>query len=137
MILAGEALPEQLGAFLMLLRIKEETGEEIAGFVRAARAACKAGRCAPGRSRLALLRRQEAAVPWYVLAALLLAQRANASSCTASTASPRDGSFPASAGAARRAARRRPGEAARHLERSNFAYLSLERIVPRSRGCSR
>ena len=39
MILAGETQPEQLGAFLMLLRIKEETGEEIAGFIRAARAA--------------------------------------------------------------------------------------------------
>ena len=38
MILDGEALPEQIGAFLMLLRMKEETGAEIAGFVRAARA---------------------------------------------------------------------------------------------------
>src|SRR5271165_4895434 len=39
MILAGRALPEQLGAFLMLLRVKEESPAEIAGFVRAARAA--------------------------------------------------------------------------------------------------
>ena len=38
MVLAGEVLPEQLGAFLMLLRMKEESPEEIAGFVRAARA---------------------------------------------------------------------------------------------------
>jgi uroporphyrin-III C-methyltransferase len=37
MILDGEALPEQIGAFLMLLRMKEETGAEIAGFVRATR----------------------------------------------------------------------------------------------------
>ena len=37
MILAGDVLPEQLGAFLMLLRLKEETSEEIAGFVRASR----------------------------------------------------------------------------------------------------
>lgn len=29
--------PEQLGAFLMLLRIKEETPAEVAGFVRAAK----------------------------------------------------------------------------------------------------
>ena len=36
MVLAGETLPEQLGAFLMLLRVKEESPEEIAGFVRAA-----------------------------------------------------------------------------------------------------
>lgn len=39
MILADEVLPVQLGAFLMLLRVKEETPEEIAGFVRAAREA--------------------------------------------------------------------------------------------------
>lgn len=32
MILRGEAKPEQIGAFLMLLRLKEETPEEIAGF---------------------------------------------------------------------------------------------------------
>jgi anthranilate phosphoribosyltransferase len=38
MILAGGAQPEQIGAFLMLLRVKEETGAEIAGFVRAVRA---------------------------------------------------------------------------------------------------
>ncbi|MFT4825418.1 MAG: anthranilate phosphoribosyltransferase [Halioglobus sp.] len=37
MILRGEAEPVQIGAFLMLLRVKEETGEELAGFVTACR----------------------------------------------------------------------------------------------------
>lgn len=37
MILRGEALPEQIGAYLMLLRLKEETPEEIAGFAAGAR----------------------------------------------------------------------------------------------------
>ncbi|MCQ8104412.1 glycosyl transferase family protein, partial [Methylomonas sp. SURF-2] len=37
MILADEVLPIQLGAFLMLMRIKEETCEELAGFVAAAK----------------------------------------------------------------------------------------------------
>lgn len=37
MILRGEVLDVQLGAFLMLLRVKEETPEELAGFVAAAR----------------------------------------------------------------------------------------------------
>ncbi|MCA0869246.1 glycosyl transferase family protein [Seohaeicola saemankumensis] len=37
MILRGEVLPEQLGAFLMLLRLKEEAPEEIAGFTLAVR----------------------------------------------------------------------------------------------------
>jgi anthranilate phosphoribosyltransferase len=37
MILRGEAEPEQIGAFLMLLRLKEEAPEEIAGFALGAR----------------------------------------------------------------------------------------------------
>jgi len=37
MMLRGEAEPLQQGAFLMLLRVKEETGEELAGFVQACR----------------------------------------------------------------------------------------------------
>ena len=38
MILRGEAMPEQIGAFLMLLRLKEEAPEEIAGFTLGTRA---------------------------------------------------------------------------------------------------
>lgn len=38
MILNDQALPEQIGAFLMLLRLKEEAPEEIAGFVLGTRA---------------------------------------------------------------------------------------------------
>lgn len=37
MILADEVEPIQLGAFLMLMRVKEETGQEVAGFIRAIR----------------------------------------------------------------------------------------------------
>ncbi len=37
MILSGQVEPVQLGAFLMLMRVKEETAEEVAGFVRAVR----------------------------------------------------------------------------------------------------
>src|ERR1700760_5006946 len=72
MILDGEALPEQVGAFLMLLRMKEETGEEIAGFVRAARA-----RLAPPRLRPDLdwpcYAGKARRPPWHLLAALRLA----------------------------------------------------------------
>lgn len=38
MVLRNEVLPEQLGAFLMLLRLKEEGPDEIAGFAAAAKA---------------------------------------------------------------------------------------------------
>lgn len=37
LILSGKAQPEQIGAFLMLLRVREESVEELAGFVKACR----------------------------------------------------------------------------------------------------
>ena len=72
MILDGEAMPEQIGAFLMLLRMKEETAPEIAGFIRAARARAPAPGtppdldwpCYAGKARRP---------PWHLLAALRLA----------------------------------------------------------------
>jgi len=75
MILRGEVRPEQLGAFLMLLRVKEETPAEIAGFVRGARATFELPDPLPqvdlDWSSYAGKRRQ---LPWFLLAALTLAQ---------------------------------------------------------------
>lgn len=75
MILRGDVLPEQLGAFMMLLRVKEESPEEIAGFVRAARAAMSLPKKVPevdiDWSSYAGKRRQ---LPWFLLAALILAR---------------------------------------------------------------
>jgi len=81
MILEDQATPEQLGAFLMLVRVKEESAEELAGFIRAARAHLNP---ASGRpvdlpsvdldwSSYAGKRRH---LPWFVLSARLLAERA-------------------------------------------------------------
>jgi anthranilate phosphoribosyltransferase len=75
MILAEQVLPVQLGAFLMLMRIKEETPEELAGFVLAARESIN---LANHRvhvdldwSTYAGKRRH---LPWFLLSALLLAE---------------------------------------------------------------
>lgn len=76
MILAGEAEEIQLGAFLMLLRVKEETPEELAGFVLASRESM----IKPSEdihvdldwSSYAGKRKHH---PWYLLSAKLLAQR--------------------------------------------------------------
>ena len=77
MILQGNARPEQIGAFLMLLRVKEESAEEIAGFVLACRKAI--GYQRPESlsvdldwSSYAGKRRQP---NWYILAMLLLASQ--------------------------------------------------------------
>ena len=58
MILDGAVEPVQLGAFLLVLRYRTETPAELAGFVRAARAAqCRDLLRHRGRPRLAVLRR--------------------------------------------------------------------------------
>lgn len=75
MILAGQVAPVQLGAFLMLMRVKEETPAEVAGMARAARAALVRPENAPAVdldwSSYAGKRRQ---LPWFLLSALLLAE---------------------------------------------------------------
>lgn len=76
LLLAGQATPEQVGAFLMLLRVKEESVEELAGFVQACRefnspsitnlnADIDIG-CYAGKRRH---------LPWFILAVMCLAQR--------------------------------------------------------------
>jgi len=79
MLLRGEAEREQIGAFLMLLRLKEEAPEEIAGFALAVKDQIKLpADISPEQlkadvdwSSYAGKRRQ---LPWYILSALLLAR---------------------------------------------------------------
>ena len=131
MILAGRARPEQIGAFLMLLRIKEETGDEIAGFVRAVRATLPepAIRADLDWPSYAGKRRR---LPWFLLAALTLADagwrvamhgleghtvgRLYAREAIARLGLPIGGGF---------------DEAAVHLQARNFVYLPLEAFCPR------
>lgn len=74
MVLSHQVEPVQLGAFLMLMRVKEETAEELAGFVRAARDSLvlpqNHARVDLDWSCYAGKRRQ---LPWLLLSALLLA----------------------------------------------------------------
>ena len=73
MILDGLVEPVQLGAFLMLVRIKEESPEEVAGFVRAVRERIVMPESMPAVdldwSSYAGKRRQ---LPWFILTVLLL-----------------------------------------------------------------
>ena len=73
MILRDEVLPEQLGAFLMLMRVKEETPEELTGFVQAVRDTLPPVNFSVDLdwSSYAGKRRH---LPWFLLSALLLAQ---------------------------------------------------------------
>lgn len=75
LLLGGEAEPEQVGAFLMLLRVREESSEELAGFVQACREHTQEGfadlkvdldlGCYAGKRRH---------LPWFILSVIALAQ---------------------------------------------------------------
>lgn len=73
MILDGQVEPEQLGAFLMLLRVKEEAPEELAGFADATRQRY----AAPDQLRVDLdwssYAGKKRRHPWFMLAVLCLA----------------------------------------------------------------
>lgn len=83
MIVAGEVEPVQLGAFLMLLRVKEESPEELAGFVMAARAGLQSERDAAlatvGQSAIKVdldwssYAGKRKHYPWFLLAVKVLA----------------------------------------------------------------
>ena len=75
--LSGNIAAEQLGAFLMLLRMREESVEELAGFLTACRKANAAGVTQLGRIDLDMgcYAGKRRHLPWLVLAVLLLAQQ--------------------------------------------------------------
>ena len=131
MILENNVLPEQLGAFLMLLRVKEESPAELAGFVHAVRKSLPPPldvRPAIDWSSYAGKKRQ---LPWFLLAALCLAQNGHSvfmhgfDGHTAGRLYTGDvlrslGLAPA----------KNFVEAARDLASRNFAYMDLADISP-------
>jgi anthranilate phosphoribosyltransferase len=131
MLLGGEVLPEQIGAFLMLLRVKEESPEEIAGFVRGVRASLKVPRVFVDVDwpSYAGKRRQ---LPWFLLAALVLARSGRrilmhgVAGHTEGRVYTRDALVHLGLPVAHDL-----DDAARQVERAGFAYLPLERMSPR------
>ena len=133
MIMAGHVEPEQLGAFLMLVRVKEETPEEVAGFVRAVRQHIQLPGNAPAIdidwSSYAGKRRH---LPWFVLSVLLLADNGHKvfmhglqgrkDERIYTAAALEYLSLPVSQSLA---------DATTRLEHDNFAYLNLEQLCPR------
>ena len=132
MILRGEVQPVQLGAFLMLMRVKEESPEEVSGFVRAARDVIEIPADAPqvdlDWSSYAGKRRH---LPWFILSTLLLAENGDtvfmhgASGHTNGRIYTRDvlkelGIAPC----------RSIDEACARMRRDHFAYLDIEHLCP-------
>jgi len=130
MILNNEVEDLQLGAFLMLMRVKEETSEELAGFVQAVRDSLPKTNSSADLdwSSYAGKRRH---LPWFILSSLLLAENGTKVLMHGSASHtegrifvedvlplfslPTNHSF---------------SEAEQQLQTRNFAYLSLSEICP-------
>lgn len=74
MIIEGQVRPEQLGAFLMLLRVKEEAPEELAGFADAVRQRYRPAQPVHAAIDWSTYAGKKRHLPWFLLAALLLAE---------------------------------------------------------------
>lgn len=73
MILRDQVEPVQLGAFLMLLRVKEETADELAGFIEAVRDAAKPPSDLTVDLDWSSYAGKRRHAPWFVFAVQLLA----------------------------------------------------------------
>lgn len=74
MVLRGEAEAVQVGAFLMLLRVKEESAEELAGFVEAVRETISVPGGISADLDWSSYAGKRKHLPWFLLSALLLAE---------------------------------------------------------------
>lgn len=127
LMLSGRAAPEAVGALLMLLRMKGETADEIAGLAQAAAGAGPAlppvdldwPSYAAGRTR---------GQPWFLLSARLVARaghRVLLHGWNGADTKVRAGLADAGIGIART-----PAEVARLLDRDAIAYIPLEALHP-------
>jgi len=74
MILKDEVEDLQLGAFLMLLRVKEESPEELSGFVKAVKQSCPAPSDISADLDWSSYAGKRRHLPWYLFSIFLLAQ---------------------------------------------------------------
>ncbi|MGB8516853.1 MAG: glycosyl transferase family protein [Gallionella sp.] len=132
MILKGEVEQTQLGAFLMLMRVKEETAAEMAGFVQAARESLHVTQTFPpvdlDWASYAGKRRQ---LPWFILSALLLASHGTKVLMHGMQMKTADRVYtPAALASLGIASCDSFAQAAQQLLQRNFAFISLPAMNP-------
>lgn len=129
MMLRGEAEPVQIGAFLAVLRYRQESAAEIAGFVRAARGLRQVPKEAHAELDWPSYADVHRQLPYFLLAALLIAE-----SGVKVLIHGIEGSGPvttvATLGALGISLSPTGDSAARALERDNLAYLPLGVACP-------
>ncbi len=134
MVLAGEADPHQVGAFLMLLRYRGEDPAEMAGLVDAARAAI--GPLLPSGARPVDLdwpsygAGRTRGEPWFLLAALALARAGYRVLMHGTNDFTRGVALPEGLAALGMRPAADPADALRQLDATGFAYLPLDAFAP-------
>lgn len=134
MVLRGEAAPEQVGAFLMLLRYRGEAIDEISGLIEAARDSFQAGP-PPGCPAVQLDWPSYGAgrtrgEPWFLLAALALAAASITVLMHGSNEFSQGTAVEAGLAALGLPVARSREQAATELATSGFAYLPLAVLSP-------
>ena len=131
LILDGKVEDIQLGAFLMLMRVKEETPAEIAGFVQAIQETIslpdKMPQVSVDLSSYAGKRRQ---LPWFILSALLLSQNGQAVFMHGQTRDDERVYAEAALDCLGISACTSFKEVATQLNKNGFAYMGIEYISP-------
>lgn len=131
LILEGKVEDIQLGAFLMLMRVKEETPEEIAGFVEAIKEYTRLPENMPqvsiDWSSYAGKRRH---LPWFVLAAVLLSQNGYPSFMHGLCRDDERVYAEQALNVIGIGASQSFAEAAEKIKKTGFAYLAIEHISP-------
>lgn len=129
LILSGQSDPVQLGAFLVVLRFRSESPEELAGFVTAARKASKLSDGLSADLDWPSYADRHKQLPYFVLSALLLAQN-GVRVCMHGL----DGEGPATTPKALAAlgieGATDADEASAQLTARNFTYMPLKQFCP-------
>jgi len=131
MIACYDVEPEQIGAFFMLMRVKEETAEEVAGFVQALRESIpsRVSGLQPAIDWAAYAGKQRQ-LPWFLLAALVLAGRGYPICMHGMSRSDKRVYVPEALDALDMDTAASLPEAAAQIEMQNFAYLPISKLSP-------
>ncbi|MEW8212473.1 MAG: glycosyl transferase family protein [Candidatus Thiodiazotropha taylori] len=131
MITCYDVEPEQIGAFMMLMRVKEETAEEVAGFVQALKESLPINHQvqAPAIDWAAYAGKKRQ-LPWFLLAALILARRGYPVLMHGMSRSDELVYVPEALDALDMSAANSMKEAEIQLSDSGFAYIPISKLSP-------
>lgn len=131
MILAGDVEEIQLGAFLMLMRVKEETPEELAGFVTAVRETLPQVPRQTADLDWSSYAGKRRHLPWFLLTSLLLAENGIKVLMHGSASHSNNRLFIQDIlSLFSLSTADSYSKAEQQLQQQNFAYISLELVCP-------